>query len=131
MLAKISNKRSWDHFTAVFWTDSESSLKKINKSKELTPFSIREAVSKEYPLLQEIRYMRHQLPTGIRFDWVESHQGNSERKEVQLNEEADVHANKQYGEKGECRSKPKMHFLPHQTVQIFFHGDQYDRDHKT
>ena len=47
VLAKLSNKRNWDQFTAVFWTDSESSLKKINKSKELTPFSIREAVSKE------------------------------------------------------------------------------------
>ena len=36
-----------------------------------------------------------------------------------------------YEEKGDCRSKTKMLPLPHQTVQIFFQGDQYDRDYKT
>ena len=74
--------------------------------------------------------MRQQLPEGIRFNWVESHQDNSKRKEVRMNEEADEHADKQYEEKGDNRSKSEMQFLPHQTVQIFFHGDQYDRDYK-
>ena len=80
----------------------------MNKTDDLIPFSIKEAVSKEYPLLQEIRYMRKQLPTGIKFNWVESHQEDSTKKEVLLNKEADEHADKQYDETGENRSTSVM-----------------------
>ena len=36
----------------------------------------------------------------------------------------------QYEAKGENISKSTMLALPHQVVQIFFHGDQYDRHYK-
>ena len=47
-----------------------------------------------------------------------------------MNNAADEHANLQHSEKGKWRSRECMGMLPLQRVQIYFDGDQYDRDYK-
>ena len=90
----MSGIKTWTSFKAMLWTDSESALKRIKRHTSLTPFSIKTAVSKEYPLLQEIRQISQQLPDDLHIKWVESHQGKSKKIEVRLNKEADEYADK-------------------------------------
>ena len=111
-------------------TDSESSLKKIFRNSHSTPLSLKEANSTEYPLIQEIRKRKNAIQAKIKFKWVKSHQDGNLSKEAKMNQEADTHANLQHGERGWWKSRNTMGMLPEQKVQIFFDGDQYDRDYK-
>ena len=114
----------------TIFTDSESSIKRILGNKDAVPCSMKEANSKEFPLVQEIRNQIGTNRANITLKWVKSHQDQNQALDARMNKAADEHANLQHSEKGQWRSRERMGMLPLQRVQIFFDGDQYDRDYK-
>ena len=97
-----------DNFTGTLWTDSESSLKQIEANTSLTPFSNKAANCSEYPLLQEIRYIRSLIPTGLQIKWVKSHQKKPTKREAKMNKEVDKLADEHYDAGDNWRSRKTM-----------------------
>ena len=77
-----------------------------------------------------MRVMELWLVSTCVYGYANTHQEEIRKKEVRLNKEADEYADKQYEATGENKSKSTMLALPHQVVQIYFQGDQYDRHYK-
>ena len=65
-----SNKQA----TGKVYSDYKSGVLKYNKLEGVRPYSIKQATEPEADLLQKLRVLKAQLPSGIEVDWVRLHQ---------------------------------------------------------
>ena len=105
----------------VLWTDSKSSMEKNSTERGIKSFSNKEAVSKEFAIISEIRKRRNNFPR-VQIKWVESHQ-NITRKEQKLNGVSDKVASMQHGVARKWKREEIRMILPNEIVQFRLDGD--------
>ena len=116
-----------DEIKLTLWTDSQAVITAVDKMEDERPWSIQEALTKEFTLISEIRKILKRLPKGIMIKWVKVHKSRMTTREERLNDIADRLAKLQHKVVGKWKSRPRPLQLPDQIIQISFHGDVYKR----